>query len=128
MIRWRRRAAASTSPAAPEGAAGLVIPTASQANPSDDIPAVVAAQSTPVVLISRVGCHLCDQAIATLGDHRVDHVVLDVDSDQALAERYRDHVPVTFVHGVLLSYWVLDPDRLIQALAASPEQPPAGTR
>lgn len=47
-------------------------------------------------------------------------VEVDVDSDPALRSRWGDHVPVTFVDGVLIGYWYLDRDTLLAALTEDP--------
>ena len=44
---------------------------------------------------------------------------LEHTSDDDLRARWTDHVPVTFVDGRVLSYWVLDADRLRAALASA---------
>lgn len=49
-------------------------------------------------------------------------VIVDVDADAALKGRWGDHVPVTFVDGVLIAYWFLDRDTLVSALRNGPTQ------
>ena len=74
-----------------------------------------------VVVLTRQGCHLCDQAIevvaavcAETGDC---YVTQDVDSDPELVRRYSDQVPVTFVDGTQHDVWRVDPARLRAALS-----------
>jgi glutaredoxin len=73
-----------------------------------------------VTLISRVGCHLCEQAertIAALADELGFAVELvDVDSDRKLANEYSDRVPVILVDGVEHGYWQVEEDRLRERL------------
>ncbi len=73
-----------------------------------------------VVVLSRDGCHLCDQALglvaAVCDDLGEQYVVRDVDSDPELQARYTDEVPVTFVDGRQHDFWRVDPDRLRAAL------------
>lgn len=73
-----------------------------------------------VLLITRKGCHLCEDAEAVVADTCADLGVswrpVDVDADPRLRERYTDHVPVTFVDAEQLSIWVLDPAKLRAAL------------
>ena len=80
--------------------------------------------SAEVVLVSRTGCHLCELAEPVVAEQArragVSHVVVDVDSDEALRERYTAHVPVLFVRGQLLDYWQVDEGRLADALAGRP--------
>lgn len=52
-----------------------------------------------VVLYSRVGCHLCDDAAVALARHGLDFEVIDVDSDPALKARFNACVPVVFIDG-----------------------------
>lgn len=80
-----------------------------------------------ILLLTRQGCHLCEQAQATIESvaDRLDvsWCYQDVDSDPQLRAEYSDHVPVTFVDGQLLSRWFLDPNALVAALAAEPNAP-----
>ena len=76
-----------------------------------------------VVVLTRQGCHLCQQAIevvaalcAETGDS---YATRDVDADPALARRYTEQVPVTFVDGAQHDFWRVDPARLRAALAHS---------
>ncbi len=81
-----------------------------------------------VVVLTRSGCHLCDDVEALLHEVAAAHpelmpdgaVRLDVDSDPALRARWGDHVPVTFVDGVLIAYWHLDRRTLMSALTDGP--------
>jgi glutaredoxin len=74
-----------------------------------------------IVVLTRPGCHLCEQAIevieiicAETGDSYEER---NVDRDQALQRQYGDQVPVTFVDGRQHDFWRVDPDRLRAALA-----------
>ena len=75
-----------------------------------------------VVLLVRDGCHLCEDAVAIVGDvcAATGHswVTVDVDSDPTLRAEYTDHVPVTFVDGVRHALWQVDATALRAALAA----------
>jgi glutaredoxin len=73
-----------------------------------------------VLLYSKPGCHLCDEAravietvCAELGE-QYDEV--DITSSEALASRYGEEIPVTVVDGVQHDYWRVDPGRLRAAL------------
>ncbi len=52
-----------------------------------------------VVLYTRVGCHLCDDAGAVLARHGLDVRTIDVDSDPQLQARYNECVPVVVIDG-----------------------------
>jgi glutaredoxin len=81
-----------------------------------------------VRLLSRPGCHLCDEArtvvaqvCAELGE-AYDEVDIDAAAgdDPELRRRYTDEVPVTFVDGAQHDFWRVDPARLRTALARPP--------
>lgn len=76
-----------------------------------------------VVVLTRQGCHLCDEAIAQVAavcaETGENYAVVDVDGDPQLQRRYTDQVPVTFVDGAQHDFWRVDPVRLRAALRRS---------
>lgn len=85
--------------------------------------------SVPIVLemISRSGCHLCDEAEDALArvlgrfgsvHPEVGYQVnrLDVDSDPELLAKYSDEVPVLLLNGRQLAFWRIDEDRVFSAM------------
>ena len=80
----------------------------------------IAARAERVVVLTRQGCHLCDEAIAQVAAVCAEtgeaYAVLDVDSDPELQRRYTDQVPVTFVDGAQHDFWRVDAARLKTAL------------
>lgn len=78
-----------------------------------------------VRLLTRPGCHLCDEARAVVEQvcAELGETYEEVDLDAAAADdpelrrRYTDEVPVTFVDGAQHDYWRVDPARLRTALA-----------
>ena len=74
-----------------------------------------------VLVLTRQGCHLCDQAIevvaAVCAESGDTYATRDVDTDPALVGQYNDQVPVTFVDGEQHDFWRVDPVRLRAALA-----------
>lgn len=75
-----------------------------------------------VVLYSKPGCHLCDQArevieavCAELGEA---YDEIDILSSEELGRRFGEEIPVTFVDGAQHDYWRVDPERLKAALRA----------
>ncbi len=58
-------------------------------------------------LLSRPGCHLCEEmrreVDALLADQPRTWEEVDVDSDPALADRYGNSIPVLFVNGRLFA-------------------------
>jgi len=85
----------------------------------------VIEQETPdgvrVLILTRQGCHLCDQAVqvvaAVCAETGDSYTSRDVDADPELVRRYSDQVPVTFVDGAQHDFWRVDPVRLRAALA-----------
>ena len=52
-----------------------------------------------VVLYTRQGCHLCDEALAVLGRHGLRPRLVDIDADPLLREQYNESVPVVEIDG-----------------------------
>lgn len=52
-----------------------------------------------IVLYSRRGCHLCDDAAALLARYSLAFDTVDVDADPALRRRYNECVPVVEIDG-----------------------------
>ena len=79
-----------------------------------------AERAERVVVLTRQGCHLCDDAIAQVAavcaESGETYAVIDVDCDPELQRRYTDQVPVTFVDGAQHDFWRVDPVRLKAAL------------
>lgn len=70
-----------------------------------------------VLLYTRVGCHLCDDArvvVERVCGSSYDEV--DIDTDPELVARFGEQVPVTFVDGRQHDYWRVDEARLRAAL------------
>lgn len=74
-----------------------------------------------ITLIGKPGCHLCDTArdiIARVADEvGVGWTELSILDDAALAEQFRDQIPVTLVDGEVHDFWRVDEARLRAALA-----------
>jgi glutaredoxin len=52
-----------------------------------------------VILYSRSGCHLCDQAAEVLARHGLRFDRIDVDADPHWKTRYDECVPVVWIDG-----------------------------
>ena len=80
-----------------------------------------AVSEARITLITRVGCHLCDDAraaVARVADEAgVGWRELDVDADPARSDEYGDRVPVVLVDGREHGYWRVEETRLRDALA-----------
>ena len=79
------------------------------------------APETRITLYSRLGCHLCEEAMVVVqrvaADLGVGFEEIDIDTDPDLLDRFGEEIPVTFVDGVQHDYWRVDETRLRQALA-----------
>jgi glutaredoxin len=73
-----------------------------------------------VLVLTRSGCHLCEQAVAVVAqvcaEVGTEYATQDIDADPELRRRYTDEVPVTFVDGAQHDFWRVDPARLRAAL------------
>ena len=73
-----------------------------------------------ITFYTRPGCHLCDDArvvvervCADLGESFEE---VDITTDDDLADRFGEDVPVTFVDGKQHDFWRVDENRLRAAL------------
>jgi len=79
-----------------------------------------------LVVLSREGCHLCEQMLEELAglerEGRIPPVtVLDVDSDAQLARQYGLKVPVLLLDGSVICHYTLNSQELLRLVP----QPPA---
>ncbi|MBL7254679.1 glutaredoxin family protein [Paractinoplanes lichenicola] len=77
-----------------------------------------------VTLISREGCHLCQDAEAVL--ERIlpgQWERVDVDSSIELERDFGDRVPVVLLDGAEHGYWRVEEARLLRDLAKPPGAP-----
>ena len=72
-----------------------------------------------VVLITRQGCHLCDEALSLLRELGAEPELADVDADDALYALYDWRVPVFLVDGQVAAEGRIDRVRLQKALILS---------
>ena len=74
-----------------------------------------------ITLITRPGCHLCNDARAVVSrvadDLGVTWEERSIDDDDALREQYWEQIPVTLVDGAPHDFWRVSEDRLRTALA-----------
>jgi len=74
--------------------------------------------TTSVLLYTRIGCHLCDDALQLLRDVGLNPKVVDVDDDPDLVARHGLRVPVIEINGRERFFGRIDPvllRRLIKA-------------
>jgi glutaredoxin len=73
-----------------------------------------------VELITRKGCHLCDEALELLRSLGVEPELRDVDSDPGLFAEYDFRVPVVRVAGRVVGEGAVRREPLVRALARQP--------
>ena len=75
-----------------------------------------------ITLLSRPGCHLCDEARSVItivaGELGVGWEERDITDAAADLAQYSDMIPVTFVDGVQHDFWRVSAPRLRAALQA----------
>jgi glutaredoxin len=73
-----------------------------------------------ITLLSKPGCHLCDDARAIItkvaDELGVPWEEVSIDSSEELREKYWEMIPVTLVDGVQHDFWRVDENRLRAAL------------
>ena len=69
-----------------------------------------------LVLVTRQGCHLCDEALALLQELGKEPELADVDVDEELFRVYDWRVPVVLVDGAVVAEGKIKKDVLQQAL------------
>ena len=70
-----------------------------------------------VTIMSKPGCHLCEQAVEVVQRIVGSHVAViieevDITQDLDLLEKYRDAIPVVLVDGVERFRYTVDPNEL----------------
>ena len=78
--------------------------------------------STRVLLLGKPGCHLCDDARATVAEvlsefPGVEFEERSILDDPALLDAYAEEIPVVLIDGRVHTIWRVDPARLRKALA-----------
>ena len=75
-----------------------------------------------VILYTRAGCHLCEEAREQIRRVRADTPFrfrsVDIDRDPALRDLYNEEVPVIFVNGEKAFRYRVDPGELRKLLQA----------
>lgn len=80
----------------------------------------IAGDAARVLLVSKAGCHLCEDAERVVaevcGELGVSWAIASVLEDPALADAYWELIPVTLVDGRLIARWGLEAQELRDAL------------
>ena len=78
--------------------------------------------SARVVLYTRPGCHLCDDARAVVAEVCAEvgeaYDEIDISGSPELEQRFGEEIPVTFVDGEQHDFFRVSPQRLRRALAS----------
>jgi glutaredoxin len=81
----------------------------------------VTPQSHVITLLSRAGCHLCDDAREVIARVAAELDVpweeLDITTNDSHLRQYWDQIPVTLIDGVQHDFWHVSEERLRAALA-----------
>ena len=92
------------------------------------MPADAPAAAT-ITLLSRPGCHLCDDARAVIvrvaADVGVPWEERDITQSERDLQDYWEMIPVTLINGVQHDFWHVSEQRLRAALAAAGAAGPA---
>ena len=77
-------------------------------------------QSHVITLLSRAGCHLCDDAREVIARVAAELDVpweeLDITTSDSNLRQYWDQIPVTLIDGVQHDFWHVSEERLRTAL------------
>ncbi len=78
-----------------------------------------------LVVLSREGCHLCEDMLQQLADlERAGSIptvaIVDVDSDPALARQYGLKVPVLLLDGSVICHYTLNSQELLRLAGRPP--------
>jgi hypothetical protein len=80
----------------------------------------VTAQPHVITLLSRAGCHLCDDAREVIArvaaELEVPWEELDITMSDSHLRQYWDQIPVTLIDGVQHDFWHVSEERLRTAL------------
>ena len=76
-----------------------------------------------LVLVTRHGCHLCDEALALLRELGLEPRLADVDADDELFRLYDWRVPVVLVNSVVIAEGSITRNPLAEALKRSGREP-----
>ena len=75
-----------------------------------------------VVLYTRAGCHLCEEAKDQIHQLQMKakfvYREVDIDFDPELRQRYNDEVPVVFIQGKKAFKYRIDPRQFLKRLQA----------
>jgi glutaredoxin len=86
-----------------------------------DEPSAPGAPGARIVLYTRAGCHLCDEARTVLAQVQrstgVGFAEVDISGDPELTAEYGDRIPVVVLDGREHGYWRVEEARLRRDIA-----------
>jgi len=71
-----------------------------------------------VIIYTRTGCHLCDDAIDLVRQQQVHPILIDIDADPQLREQFNVCVPVVEIEGKIRFRGKVDPVLLRRTIRA----------
>jgi glutaredoxin len=83
---------------------------------------------TEVILYSRPGCHLCDDARAVLEAEQIAFEEIDIDRSDELLKRYLVRIPVISIDGEEVFEFFVDRSSLRERIASAGTGPGANRR
>ena len=86
-------------------------------------PAEPLTNAARLVLVTREGCHLCEQALAELRALGHEPQLVDVDADDRLHDLYDWRVPVVLVDGRVVAEGRVTKDQLLSSVGRGPSPP-----
>ena len=90
-------------------------------SPAGTTPQAAGSNAHIITLLSRAGCHLCDEARSVIArvasDLGVQWTERDVTWSADDLSTYGEMIPVTLIDGVQHDFWRVDENRLRRALA-----------
>lgn len=78
-------------------------------------------QQVSVEVLTKQGCHLCEEALAVTaaacGEFGLSYTELDISDDDDLRAQYAEEIPVLRINGTVRDFWKFDPARLRRMLS-----------
>jgi len=81
---------------------------------------------TLITIYGRTGCHLCEDALATLQsmqqelNFEINEILID--GDEELEKMYGEKIPVTQIDGEHHDFWRVDPERFRSGSVQNPDR------
>jgi glutaredoxin len=83
---------------------------------------------TNVILYSRPGCHLCDDARQILQAEQLKFEEIDIESDDSLLKRYLERIPVISIDGQDAFEFFVEAEQLRGRIASAERGPDPNQR